>query len=382
MNKPRQELPQVFQNARRILVRGVNWLGDAVMSTPALLRLREACPQARITLLCHEKLAGLWKAHPAVDEVLSFSTGESAWTVGRRLARHGFEAALIFPNSPRSALQVWLARVPVSVGMAAPWRNWLLTHALAPRASHVTMRKRTPAEIQLLQAGRLKPAPPPPAAAHHLYHYLHLVAAVGARPEPLAPLVGVAPEQEARIQSRLGEVTGPVVGLCPGAEYGPAKRWPREHYMALARELQNRWQTEVVLLGGHHDVPTTTFIAKAVGGRIRDWAGQTSLEELAAVLKLCRVVVANDSGPIHLAAAVGTPVVALFGSTSPYLTCPGMPGDKKHAILYQQAPCSPCFLRECPADFRCLKGIGVEEVLAAVTPFLQKPPPADASGQA
>lgn len=361
-----QELSQVFQRARRILIRGVNWLGDAVMSTPAVARLREGCPHARITLLCHEKLAELWEAHPAVDQVLIFSSRDGAWKIGRRLARERFDAAVIFPNSPRSALQVWLGRVPVRVGMAAPWRRWWLTHALPPRPEHTPMRKRAPQEILALQAGRLPPAAPPPPRAHHVFHYLYMVGAAGMNAEPLPPRITVAPERGQRVQSRLGELKGPLVGLCPGAEYGPAKRWPKESYIELARELQRRWQAEVVLLGSHHDASTTGAIAKGVGGAVRDWAGQTSLGELAAVLQRCRVVVGNDSGPMHLAAATGTPVVALFGSTSPYLTAPGLPGDSLHDVLYHQAPCSPCFLRECPADFRCLKNLSVSEVLAAV----------------
>jgi len=367
-----QNISQAFQNARHILIRGVNWLGDAVMSTPALMRLRETYPNARITLLCHQKLQELWEAHPAVDQVLVFSSEDSLWAISRRLARHKFDAAILFPNSPRSAMQVWLARVPVIVGMAAPWRNWMLTHAIPARRGHVPMRKRTPKEIHYLQSGRIKPEPPPPPAAHHLYHYLHIVAAVGANPEPLAPLVAVPPAIQERIQNRLGPLSGPLIGICPGAEYGPAKRWPKENFIKLALELYQRWNATIVLLGGHHDAHTTAIIAKSAGDKVRDWAGQTSLGELAAVLKACRVVVANDSGPMHLAAAVGTPVVALFGSTSPLLTAPGLPGDKMHTILWQQAPCSPCFLRECPTDFRCLKEMTVDQVLKALAPLLDQ----------
>ena len=367
-----QELPQVFPHARHILIRGVNWLGDAVMSTPAVMRLREFCPHARLTLLCHEKLAELWQAHPAVDQVLTFGSADSAWKIGRRLAREQFDAAVIFPNSPRSALQVWLARVPVRVGMVAPWRRWLLTHPLPSRPGHVPMRKRTAEEIQQLLDGKTRPEAPPPPAAHHLFHYLHIVASVGASAEPLAPQIAVAPDCAERIQARVGSAAGRLVAMCPGAEYGPAKRWPRENFVELAKALQSQWEAEIILLGGHHDAQITGPLAKAVGGRIRDWAGQTSLGELAAVLQRCRVVVANDSGPMHLAAAVGRPVVALFGSTSPHLTGPGLPGQNRHAILYHKAACSPCFLRACPADFRCLKSITVAEALAAVADRLRE----------
>ena len=133
---------------RRILVRGVNWLGDAVMTTPALLRLREKFPAAHIVLLCPEKLADLFQHHPAVNEIISFRADESVLAVGKKLRAGRFDLALVLPNSPRSALEVFLARIPRRVGHARPWRNWLLTDRVAPRAAEAPMRKRSPAEIR------------------------------------------------------------------------------------------------------------------------------------------------------------------------------------------------------------------------------------------
>jgi heptosyltransferase-2 len=143
-----QTLAPSVGTQNRILVRGVNWLGDAVMTTPALRRLREFIPEAHISLLTHEKLAELWLRFPGIDEVLTFKSGESPWSLGKRLRAKSFDLALVLPNSPRSALEVWRARIPRRVGFARPWRNWLLTQPVA--VTHTDMKKRTPRQIKNL----------------------------------------------------------------------------------------------------------------------------------------------------------------------------------------------------------------------------------------
>src|SRR5688572_464130 len=142
--------PRIPLHVSRLLVRGVNWLGDAVMSIPALLRLRERFPDARITLLTPEKLSDLWLHHPALNEVVSFSGGEGLFSVSRKLRGENFDLALVLPNSPRSALEIWLARIPQRVGYARPWRNWFLTQLVQERTGAVTMRKRSVGEINQL----------------------------------------------------------------------------------------------------------------------------------------------------------------------------------------------------------------------------------------
>src|SRR5690349_20558513 len=145
---------------QRIIVRGVNWLGDAVMTTPALLRLREARPEAHITLLTPAKLADLWQNHPAIDAVQTFAAEEGPWSIGRRLRAENFNVGLVLPNSPRSALELWLARIPERIGYSRPWRNWFLTQTVASRANAVEMHKRSVSEINALISGAAKPAPP------------------------------------------------------------------------------------------------------------------------------------------------------------------------------------------------------------------------------
>jgi heptosyltransferase-2 len=163
-------------------------------------------------------------------------------------------------------------------------------------------------------------------------------------------------------------------GLNAGAEYGPAKRWPEQRFIHAAIEIQKRTRCRWLIFGlaAEKEMASriTTGIQQAAGSPkdspVLNLAGATTLGELCAALKFCRVLLTNDSGPMHVAAAVGTPVVVPFGSTSPELTGPGLPGDPRHQILRAHVPCSPCFLRECPIDFRCMTGISVQNVVEAV----------------
>ena len=371
----------VFQpTPGRIVIRGVNWLGDAVMTTPALLRLRETFPAAQLTLLTPEKLAGLWKHHAAVDEVISFALGEDVFAVGKKLRAVKADLALVLPNSPRSALEVWLAHIPRRIGYARPWRNFLLTRSVAPCAAAIKMHKRTLAEIKNLVAPSLATqsnTPQIPTAAHQIYEYLHLTAALGADPTPLPPQLTVAPDELADAKTKFGldRFSSPLLGLNPGAEYGPAKRWPVEKFITVAREIQQRTHGAWILFGGANDVPLANQIESAFvdrPGAVINLAGKTELRELMSLLKLCHLLLTNDTGPMHVAAALGTPVVVVFGSTSPALTGPGLPGDTRHQFLSAGVACSPCFLRECPIDFRCMNNLGVENVTEAIMQVLKQ----------
>jgi len=362
---------------KTILVRGVNWLGDAVMSTPALQRLREAHPAAQITLLTHEKLAELWQNHPALDKVMTFSPHESLLQIARRLRTEHFEIALILPNSPRSALETFLGGIPERIGYRRAWRNLFLTRAIPTRPELVTMHKRSVREIkQLINSPRNSEAIP--AQSHHLYHYLHLAAALGAKPDPIPPHIAVTAGEVTAIQDRFGfprnaPMRPLLFGLNAGAEYGSAKRWPRDRFIAAAIAMQRQAKCHWWIFGGKSDQPLATEITSGIqsgglpaGASVQSLAGQTTLRELCAALKACDVVLTNDTGPMHLTAAVGTPVIGLFGSTSPELTAPGLPGDTQHVLLKSDAACAPCFLRTCPIDFRCMNGLTVDQVVGAL----------------
>ncbi len=367
-------------------MRGVNWLGDAVMSTPALLRLREAAPNSQITLLTPEKLADLWLNHPALDSVLTFAPAEPPWRVGHRLRADKFDLSLILPNSPRSALESWLARIPHRVGYAGHWRSLLLSQPIGKRPDSMTMRKRSALAVKwLAAAARSRPRATFPLAAHHMHEYLHLVAAVGGDPAPLAPKICVHGD-EVRASLEKFDIQSdfpfsPLLALNPGAEYGPAKRWPSDRFAAAATKIFRQTNCRWLIVGGPGDAELaqeiTSWLESVAAAHhlhaespmrkfVWNLAGRTSLRELCALLKACRLLLTNDTGPMHLAAALGTSVVAPFGSTSPELTGPGLPGDDRHRLLLGAAPCAPCFRRECPIDFRCMTSVTVEHVVEAV----------------
>jgi len=368
------------QPTEKILVRGLNWLGDAVMSTPALQRLRQARPSAHITLLTPEKLAGLWQDQPFLDKVLTFSASESIWQVIWRLHREKFSEAVAFPNSFRSALELCLAGIPRRVGFARG-RGFLLTRPLPPRRDAVPMAKRSIGEIHLLIA-RGAPAAAIPPAAHHIHDYLYLTAELGASSEPLPPRIFISDQQAAQLCQQLRLEIAPAgrpwFGLNPGAEYGPAKRWPVERFAAAAVMLQKQTHCRWLVFGGAGDMDlaekVTTEIRYAGDGPdgAINLAGKTNLRQLAAALKICALLLTNDSGPMHLAAAVGTPLIVPFGSTSPELTGPWYSPTAQ--IVRTPVPCAPCFRRECPIDLRCLNGIETAQVVEAAQRILNPTP--------
>ena len=375
---------------RRILVRGVNWLGDAVMTTPALQRLREALPEAHITLLTPEKLADLWQHHPEPrcgDDLLPGREPR-----GRSLAacaRGTFDTALVLPNSPRSALEVWLARIPQRIGYARPWRNWLLTQAARP----------APGQGADAQALRQRNEPPDPPARSPRRHPPLPAARPRCPSNSRLPSPGGRSGRESRTAPAELEVTAAKwheaeeallsdwrnqhapprpamlsVGLIPARNTAPPNAGrPSASPPSRAKSPGQIGNCLWLAFGGAGDWQLCDDIARLAGGAVLNLAGKTSLRQLMALLKLCRVVLTNDTGPMHVAAALGTPVVVPFGSTSPELTGPGLPGDPRHRLLKSAAPCSPCFRRACPIDFRCMTGISPERVVEAVSQAISLP---------
>ena len=350
------------------------------MTTPALQRLRQCFPHDHIALLTLDKIADLWLQERSISQVIPFSSADTIWSVARRLRAGSFDQALIFPNSPRSALEVWLAQIPERIALARPWRNWFLTRALPPRPGARRMHKRTVREIRRLIAndralpvadsGRNR-APGSGSEQHHIHDYLHLAAALGADPKPVPPKLEVTREEIQKmtrvwLSPRSGK-PAMLLGMNPSAAYGPAKRWPAVNFASVARELSKHHKDTLWLaFGAASDYELCQEIIREAGVDALNLAGKTSLRELMAFLSICRVVLTNDSGPMHLATALGTPVVVPFGSTSPELTGPGLPGESDHQLLVSGVPCAPCYRRICPIDFRCMHNISVERVISAV----------------
>jgi heptosyltransferase-2 len=382
---PGQPLPTSFEPVN-LLVRGVNWLGDAVMTTPAMLRLRERFPRCRITLLTSAKLVDLWALHPAVDRVMTFGTSENPWTIGGRLRRDGFDAALVLPNSMRSVLEVWWAGIPTRIGYAGNWRRCFLTGPVAYPGDRVRLRQRGVREIKRLLSAEQQATRAGEGSryVHQIHDYLELVSALGANATPLPPRLELSADEiesataaclSAHYAAEKGERPTPTsvwLGLNPAAAYGPAKCWPVERFAEVAREVSKRLPNVIWLcFGAGTDWQICQKIVELAGNRVINLAGKTSVRQLMALLKKCRLLLTNDSGPMHIAAALGIPVVVPFGSTSPELTGPGQPGDPRHHLLSSAAACSPCFRRTCPIDFRCMTGISTERVVAAVLESFQ-----------
>jgi len=319
----------------RILIRGSNWLGDSVISMSAVRAIKAGRPDAHITVAAPEKIAPVWKLVPEVDEVIELKTGSLLSAVRAIRQRGRFDVAVLFPNSLRVALEAWLAGVPRRVGYAGHDRRGLLNQIVPERS-------------------RIGPI------EHQVLHYLEIAAAVGglAEPPPLSkfPLRVKPNGANARI------------GLCPGAEYGPAKRWLPERFAEVALAVSAQRPVQWVLFGTSKDAEIGAAIEASAGVACINRIGQTTMNELIAELSECALLLTNDTGTMHLATILGVPVVAIFGSTEPYLT--GPLGRARH-IIRHQVECSPCFLRECPIDFRCMKAVTVDEVVEVVTSVLE-----------
>jgi heptosyltransferase II len=320
----------------RILVRSSNWLGDAVMSIPAVRAIKEGRPDAQVTIAASARLAPAWKLVPEVDAIIPLPDSR-LFSVVRLLRRElPFDAAILFPNSLRVAVESWLSGIPRRVGYRGHWRRWLLN--------------------QIVREPR-KPGPP----EHHSLRFLRIAHGCGAE---TANVQAPAGHQSAAISFR------PVkIGLCPGAEYGPAKRWLPERFAEAAAKISAQSSVQWILFGTNNDVATGNQISAAIGDGCVNRIGQTTLDQLVDELRECRLLLTNDTGTMHLAALLRVPVVAIFGSTEPRLTAPLGNG---HIILRHHVECSPCFLRKCPIDFRCMKVVSVKEVVDAVLTILRK----------
>lgn len=280
-----------------VLMVGLNWIGDTIMSMPAVQAWRLASPRARLVLLVKRGLADLWALHRAPDEVWTYEEGLAAtWQAARMVREGGFQEAIVLPHSFRSAAIPFLGHVPERRGLPGHVRDFLLTRVVRPR----------------LGEGR----------RHQVFEYHDLLMPDGAARVPGRPELALPPEAVAQARMRVTGLPRPLLGVLPGAARGPAKRWPAEHFAAVARRWIAERRGSVLLMGGADDAATCAPLAASLGGSALDLAGRTTLAEWAAYLKACDAVVANDSGGMHLAAAVGTPVAAVFGMTDPERTGP------------------------------------------------------------
>ena len=325
----------------KIVIRAPNWLGDAVMALPAMEAVRRAMPEALVAVAAIPSVAPLFEEETSArpDSVLVLSARRAE---ARELRAGGFETILLLPNSFRSALAARLARIPERWGFAVNLRTPLLTRRVSV----------------------------PSATVHQSAYYLELVRGLGMPAEDRLPKVAVRSRTAARV-ARLLETAGvsaaasPLVGFAPGAAYGHAKRWPPSRVTdAIVRLTRERGAT-CVLVGAPSDRDAGREIESSLPSDVRaiNLIGRTDLRQFAGVLARCRAFVSNDSGGMHLAAAMGVPVTAIFGPTDEMVTAP----LGEHDVLIHQVFCRPCMLRDCPIDHRCMKGISVDAVFEAVS---------------
>ncbi len=332
--------------ADRILICGVNWIGDSVMTMPALRAFRRSNPSARIALLVKPGLVPLWKLVPVANEILELYEGCAGTLKTVRAVRAGrFDKAFVFPRSFRSAAIPWLARIPARIGMPGHWRDFMLTGIVRPRER--------------------------PDRTHQAYEYIDLLAGDGGDvPLELSPIALPEPVAAAA-RSRLAEAARPCVGLIPGAARGPSKQWPAESFIHLGRLLAEKDGCGLAVMGLARERDLCERVAAAIGRAAINLAGESALVEWIALLKACDLVVANDSGGMHLAAAVGTPVVALFGMTDPARTGPLGPRCR---VLQNSQVRSRDIARNSAAARESLASISPEQVYEAARPYLQPAP--------
>jgi heptosyltransferase-2 len=332
---------------QRILICGPNWLGDGIMSMPALQMLREREPGLEIVMLAKRSQAALWALNAAVGQIVEYADGWTSMRAAVRAVRAaGVERAYVFPNSVRSALVPWMAAVKERTGARGHCRSWLLTRVVA-------------------EPERL-------ARLHQAWEYVNILGLFASASDLPNPRLTIPAEAIARCRDQLGcvESAGGWVGMIPGAARGPSKRWPPAHFAETGLRLVTQAKCRVLVFGTQQEGDLCRLVAGGIGAGALNLAGTTTLPELAAFLSLCRVVVANDSGGLHLAAASGTRVVGVFGMTDPAKT--GPLGTRHAVVGPEHARLSRDIARRSADAERVLRSIEPDRVTSAVLEILER----------
>ncbi len=344
---------------KRIVVRAATWIGDAVMAVPALRELRRLLPHTHITLATNSWAQELFPDADFIDDLLIYDHklrgAQYILQQARAWREKRFDMAVVFPNSFAAAFLPFAARVPVRIGYRTDGRRLLLTHSFK--------------------------APAWRDARHESYYYLNIVAELeralfeGKELETRQPVFDLQVAEEKQKAARLilqqygARLERPLIALCPGSTNSRAKRWPVDRYASLADQLIEDAGVEIVLIGAKEELDVSQNVASQMRRRPIMLTGRTNLAESTGVLSLIDLLVTNDTGPAHIAAALGRPVLAIFGPTNPLTTYPFSPLAE---IIRQPPACAPCMLRDCPIDHRCMTRIAPAEIAVRARTLIER----------
>jgi heptosyltransferase II len=329
----------------KILVRGTNWVGDAVMQIPALRQLRGIFPDAHITLCTRDWAKGIFADADFIDEILPISAKESVFSQSKKLREREFNLAILFTNSFQTALIAKFGKIKTRFGYANEGRSVLLTNSVK---KPVWKNER-----------------------HEIFYYLNLISEVEKH------YFGIVSEQNARFDLQVSDerkssarkllnengvdLSKPIIAFCPGSTNSRAKRWQTASYAKLNDKIQRELNANVVLIGDKSELNVSLEVIDKSEVKPYLLTGKTSLAEVAAILSVCNLLVANDTGPAHISAALGTKTIVIFGPTNPKTTHP-----IGAEIVRKNVDCSPCMLRDCPIDHRCMTQISADEIFTKI----------------
>jgi heptosyltransferase II len=346
--KINKQLP--LEGINKILIRGTNWIGDAILTIPAVDSIRATYPQAHIAMLAKPWVADIYKLFTGIDEVIiyenKYDNALGVLRLARELKKSKFDLAILLQNAIEAAIIACAAGIPLCAGYNSDGRGILLTHRV--------QRSR---EIKKL---------------HQIDYYLEMVKALGCvsvNKEMHLETKIKRHEAESVRHKYLPDPKREIIGIAPGATYGPAKRWFPARFAKVADKIAGALDCRIILLGGKSDDDAAEEVRSLAQTSLLNLAGKTDLKEAVYLISQCRLFISNDSGLMHVAGALNIPTIAIFGSTNPQTTAPA---GNQSIVIHQAVSCSPCLKKTCPTDFRCMELISVEDVFAVARNILGK----------
>lgn len=343
-----KKLPKDGMN--KILIRGTNWIGDAIMTLPAVASIRATYPQAHIALLAKQWVADIYKLFSELDEIIiyekKFDTPTGVFRLAKKLKKENFDAAILLQNAIEAAIIARVAGIPLRAGYDSDARGFLLTH-----------RVRRTQKIKNV---------------HQTEYYLEMVISLGCAPiaREMHLETKINPIVVRKVLKKfIPETKKNLIGIAPGATYGAAKKWFPERFAQLTDRLAGAFFGQTIILGGNDDKKTAQEIDELSDAPLINLAGKTTLTEAAYLISQCSLFISNDSGLMHIAGALNIPTIAIFGSTNPVTTSPL---GSQSVIIRKEVSCSPCLKETCPTDFRCMKLISVEDVFSVAQKLMQE----------